>query len=140
MTTSEYRKPLPAITEENRGYWASAKAHRLAMQRCGSCGRFRFPITTFCPYCLGEQSEWTPVSGRATVYSFIIMHQVYDQRFKDDVPYNVTAVELEEGPRLYTNLVGIANDAIQVGMPVTVVYDDVTEDVTLVKFRPVSAE
>lgn len=136
MTTMEYRKPLPAITEQNREYWESAKAHRLMLQRCQACGRFRFPITAFCPNCLSDQTEWTPVSGRGTVYSFIIMHQVFDQRFKDDVPYNVTAVELEEGPRLYTNLVEIANEEITVGAPVTVVYDDVTDEITLVKFRP----
>jgi uncharacterized OB-fold protein len=135
MTTG-YSKPLPAITDENREYWASAKAHALALPRCRSCKRFRYPPTTFCPYCLGDQSDWTPVSGRATVYSFIIMHQVYDQRFKDDVPYNVTAVELEEGPRLYTNLVQVANEEIRVGMPVTVVYEDVTDAITLVKFCP----
>ena len=76
------------------------------------------------------------MSGRGTVYSFVIMHQVYDPAFKDDVPYNVAAVELEEGPRLYTNLVDVANAAIRVGMPVSVVYDDVTDGITLVKFRP----
>ncbi len=136
MTTMEYRKPLPAITEQNREYWASAKAHRLMLQRCQACGRFRFPISAFCPYCLSDQTEWTAVSGHGTVYSFIIMHQVFDQRFKDDVPYNVAAVELEEGPRLYTNLVEIANEEISVDAPVTVVYDDVTDEITLVKFRP----
>ena len=66
----------------------------------------------------------------------MIMHQVYDQSFKDDVPYNVTAVELAEGPRLYTNLIDCANEAISVGMAVTVAYDDVTDEITLVKFRP----
>jgi len=131
-----YAKPLPHVTEETRPYWDSAKAHRLALQRCASCGRFRFPPTTFCPNCLSEASEWTPVSGRGSVYSFVIMHQVYDQAFKADVPYNVAAVELEEGPRLYSNLVGIANEAIRVGMPVRVVYDDVSEEITLVKFEP----
>lgn len=131
-----YSKPLPAITEENRPYWESAKAHRLALPRCGACGRFRFPPTSHCPNCLSAETAWQAVSGRGTVYSFVVMHQVYDSAFKDDVPYNVAAVELDEGPRLYTNLVGIANAAIRVGMPVRVVYDDVTEAVTLVKFRP----
>ncbi|HEY7295561.1 MAG TPA: OB-fold domain-containing protein [Dehalococcoidia bacterium] len=135
MTTT-YRKPLPVATEETRPYWESAKAHRLALPRCTACGRFRFPPTTFCPHCLSDAGEWTPVSGRGSVYSFVIMHQVYDQAFKDDVPYNVAAVQLDEGPRLYTNLVEIANEAIRVGMPVSVVYEDVSAEITLVKFRP----
>jgi uncharacterized OB-fold protein len=134
--TIAYSKPLPTITEENRAYWDSAKAHRLAIQRCQSCARFRYPISTFCPYCLSDSVEWTPVSGNGTVYSFVIMHQVYHQAFRDDVPYNVTAVELEEGPRLYTNIVDCPNDQIRVGMPLTVCYDDVTDEITLVKFRP----
>lgn len=131
-----YAKPLPAISDETRPYWESAKAHKLALPRCTACGRFRFPPTTFCPHCLSDATEWAPVSGRGTVYSFVIMHQVYDQSFKGDVPYNVAAVELAEGPRLYTNIVDCANDAISVGMAVTVAYADVTDEVTLIKFRP----
>lgn len=134
MTTA-YSKPLPAITDENRSYWESARAHRLALPRCTNCGRFRYPPTSFCPYCLSDATEWAPVSGRATVYSFIIMHQVYDKAFEGDVPYNVAAVELEEGPRLYSNLVEIANEDIRVGMPLSIVYENVTDEVTLVKFR-----
>jgi uncharacterized OB-fold protein len=76
------------------------------------------------------------VSGKATVYSFIIVHQRYDPSFAEDLPYNVTVVELEEGPRLVTNLVGIANDQIRVGMPLTITYEDITEEYTLPKFRP----
>jgi uncharacterized OB-fold protein len=132
-----YAKPMPTITDENREYWASAKAHALRMQRCKACGTFRFPPTTFCTNCLGPESEWAPLSGRGTVYSFVIMHQVYDPAFKDDVPYNVVTVELEEGPRLYANLLDCPKDQIRVGMAVTVAYDDATDEVTLVKFRPV---
>jgi uncharacterized OB-fold protein len=116
-----YEKPLPTITDDNREYWASAKEHALRMQRCKECGRFRFPPTTFCTNCLSPETEWAPVSGRATVYSFVIMHQVYHPAFRDDVPYNVVAVELEEGPRFYSNVVRAV--------------DDVTPEVTLVKFR-----
>ena len=135
MTTA-YRKPLPTITEENRPYWESAKQHRLALPRCAQCNRFRYPPTTYCPYCLGEGTEWTPISGRASVYSFIIMHQVYHKAFENDVPYNVAAVEFEEGPRVYSNIVGCPNEDIRVGMELNIVYEDVTDEVTLVKFRP----
>src|SRR5579883_965064 len=115
MTASTYSKPLPEITEENRPYWESAKAHRLALQRCTNCGKFRLPISTFCPNCLSDATEWTPVSGRGTVYSFVIMHQVYRPAFRAEVPYNVAAIEFEEGPRVYSNIVGCPNDQIKVG-------------------------
>ena len=137
MTTpTAYEKPLPVKTEENAPYWDSAKAHALELQCCDNCGRFRYPVAPFCPNCLSEEVSWKPVSGKATVYSFIIVHQRYDPSFADDLPYNVAVVELEEGPRLVTNIVGIANDQIRVGMPLSVRYEDITEEFTLPKFRP----
>jgi uncharacterized OB-fold protein len=70
------------------------------------------------------------------VYSFVIVHQRYDASFAGDLPYNVAIVELEEGPRLVTNIVGCAREDVYVGMPVHVTYEDVTDEFTLPKFRP----
>lgn len=137
MTTStEYQKPLPSKTDENARYWESAQQHALELQRCGGCGRFRYPSAPFCPNCLSPEAEWQPISGKAAVYSFIIVHQRYDPSFADDLPYNVAIVELDEGPRLVTNIVGCRNEDIRVGMPLTITYEDVTEEFTLPKFRP----
>lgn len=137
MTAStEYQKPLPVKTEENARFWESAQRHALELQRCAACGKFRYPCAEFCPNCLSPEAAWQPVSGRAAVYSFIIVHQRYDPSFVDDLPYNVAVVELEEGPRLVTNIVGCANGEIRIGMPLTVTYEDVTEEFTLPKFRP----
>lgn len=137
MTAStEYQKPLPVKTEENARYWESAKRHALELQRCSACGRFRYPPATFCPRCLSPDADWLPISGRALVYSFIVVHQRYDPSFAEDLPYNVAIVELDEGPRLVTNIVGCPNEAIRVGMPVMITYEDVTEEFTLPKFRP----
>ncbi|MGD9891711.1 MAG: Zn-ribbon domain-containing OB-fold protein [Dehalococcoidia bacterium] len=137
MTTStEYAKPLPVRTEENAPFWDSAKRHALEMQRCGNCGRFRYPVADFCPRCLSPEFEWQAVSGNATLYSYIIVHQRYDPSFADDLPYNVAVVELDEGPRLVSNIVGIPNGDIRVGMPLTITYEDVTDEFTLPKFKP----
>ncbi len=137
MTTSTgYAKPLPVRTDENAPYWDSARRHALEMQRCGNCGRFRYPVALFCPRCLSPEYEWQPVSGKAVVYSFIVVHQRYDPSFAEDLPYNVAVVELDEGPRLVTNLVNVKNDDIRVGMPVTVTYEDITDEFTLPKFQP----
>jgi uncharacterized OB-fold protein len=76
------------------------------------------------------------VSGRGHVYSFIIVHQQHDAAFKDDIPYNVAVVELEEGARLVTNVAGCANSDLRVGMPVQAAFVEATPEVTLLKFRP----
>ena len=137
MTTpTDYVKPLPVKTPENAPYWESAKAHALKLPRCSSCGRFRYPPAEHCPGCLSDAAEWSEVSGKGTVYSFTIVHQRYDPSFADDLPYNVSVVELEEGPRLVTNVVGAENKDLRVGMPLTITYEDITDEFTLPKFRP----
>jgi uncharacterized protein len=134
-SATEYQKPLPIRDAENAPYYDSLQQHQMRMQRCPN-GHFRFPVNVVCPTCLSPEFTWEPVSGRGTIFSFTIIHQLYDQGFKDDLPYPVAVVELDEGPRLVTNIVNCPREAIQVGMPVQVVYDDVTPEFTLAKFEP----
>ena len=137
MTTTEYRKPLPNLNNpRSRPFWEAAKRHELSMQRCPSCGYVRYPAGRYCPECLEQNDERVTLSGHGTIWSFGVYHHVFNQNFREDVPYNVALVELEEGPRLITNIVGVPNEAIRIGMPVEAVFDDVTDEVTLVKFRP----
>ena len=82
--------------------------------------------------------QWVPSSGRGRVYTWIVVHQRYSKAFEEDLPYNVAIVELDEGPRLLTSLVGIENEAIRPDLQVEVAWDDVTDEITLPKFRPVS--
>jgi uncharacterized OB-fold protein len=135
MRTDEYAKPLPRITADNRPFWEATKRRELRLQRCAACGRFRYPPAPVCPECLSEDSTWTRVSGRGTVSTFVVFHKIYFPSFARDVPYNVVQVELAEGPRLTANLVDVPNEQITVGMPVEVVFDDVTAEVTLPRFR-----
>jgi uncharacterized OB-fold protein len=134
--TAEYAKPLPLRTEENAPFFDYLNAGELRLQRCGACGAWRYPPAHSCPECLTEGGDWTAVSGTGSVYSFIVVHQRYDAAFADDIPYNVAVVELDEGPRLVTNLVGCENSDLRVGMRVRAELVRVTEDVTLAKFRP----
>jgi uncharacterized OB-fold protein len=129
-------KPLPRPTEDTAPYWEAACRGELRMQRCGDCGHVRFPPALLCARCLSEKHEWVQLSGRGTVFSWIVVHQSQHPAFNADTPYNVTIVELEEGPRLHTNLIDCPNDQIRVGMPVEVVFDKVSDEVTLPKFRP----
>ncbi len=130
------KKPLPRIDEESRGYWEGLARHELWLQRCGACGRLRFPPRAVCPSCLASAITWVRASGRGTVYTFTVTYQNHAPGFRDELPYVLAIVELEEGPRLMTNVVGCAPDAVRIGMPVEIVYDEVTPEVTLAKFRP----
>ena len=136
---ADYTKPLPVITQDSEPYWSAAKAHEFRMQRCTDCGKFRFPPTHACWYCLSTNTEWAELSGRGTVWSFTVMHQPYYKGFTDELPYAVLVVELEEGPRLMANLVDIDEErtGLTCDMPLEIVFDDVTPEVTLPRFRPI---
>lgn len=133
--TTPYSKPLPEVTNDNRPFWEACKRHELLLQTCSACGHVRH-ANPICPRCWSLDYTWTPASGRGRVYTWVVVHQRYNRAFEQDLPYNVTIIELDEGPRLVTNLVGIDNDAILPELPVEVVWDEVTEELTLPKFRP----
>jgi len=131
-----YSKPIPTITAELRPFFEAAKRHELAVQRCADCGTHRFPARELCSNCLSRRSAWVPVSGAGEVFSYNIMHQVYHPGFAGEVPYAVVVVKLREGPKLTSNLVGVAPHDIRIGMPVQVIFEDISSEVTLPKFRP----
>lgn len=132
---SEYRKPLPRVTPDNRSFWEAARRHELRLQRCGECGQLWYPPGPVCPECLSERFEWARVSGRGTISSFAVFHKAYFPAFAEEIPYAVVQVELEEGPRLLSNLVDVPPGEIRVGMPVEVVFDDVAPELSLPRFR-----
>jgi len=133
-----YKKTLPRVDEESRGYWEALQRHELVFQRCGSCRTDRFPPRAVCPVCLSSAVEWMRASGRATVYSFTVTHQNQAPGWREELPYVLAVVELAEGPRLMTNLVDVAPDEVRIGMAVEIVFDDVTPEITLPKFRPLA--
>ena len=135
--TKPSRKPLPRIDEESRGYWEALARHELYFQRCRECGTKRFYPRALCPRCLSSATEWVRASGWGTVYSFTVTHQNQAPGFREELPYVLAIVELDEGVRMMTNVVGCAPDAVRIGMPVQVVFEDVTAEITLAKFRPV---
>ena len=134
--TKPHPKPLPRLDEESRGYWEALARHELYFQRCRDCGTKRFYPRAVCPACLSSATEWVRASGRGTVYSFTVTYQNQAPGFREELPYVLAIVELEEGVRMMTNIVGGAPDAVRVGMAVEVVFEDVTTEITLAKFRP----
>ncbi len=129
-------KPLPVPTEDSSPYWEACKKHELRMQRCKACGHFRFPPSVVCPRCTSLEADWEKLSGRGEVYTFIIVHKTYHPAFDSDIPYNVAIVRLEEGPMLHTNVVECRNDDLYIGMPVEVIFQDMNDKISLLKFRP----
>lgn len=131
-----YDGPLPAVDPESRPFWEAAKAHRLRLPRCTACGKFHFYPRSFCVHCHHRHIEWADVSGRGTVYSYYVAHRPAHPAFQDRVPYVVALVDLEEGPRMLTNIVDCPPEQVRIGMPVEVVFRDVTEEISLPCFRP----
>ncbi|MDH3235631.1 MAG: Zn-ribbon domain-containing OB-fold protein [Alphaproteobacteria bacterium] len=135
MTEAPYAKPLPRVTPDNKPFFDGLRAGALRLPRCAACDRFYFPPGPVCPFCFSEMLEWSATSGRGTVSSWVVVHKAWFPAFQDDVPYNVVQVELEEGPRLTSNIVDIDPDVLRIGLAVEAVYDAVTPDMTLLRFR-----
>ncbi len=131
-----YTKPLPRPTDvDNAPYWLAARNGVLECQCCGHCGRFRFPAAPICPFCRSRGARWKALSGRGVVESFCRFHKAYWPAFAADLPYLVVQVRLDEGVRLYSNLIDVPDDQVRIGLQVEASFEAVTTDVTLVKFR-----
>ncbi len=135
----KYPKPLPRIDEESKGFWEGCRRHQLYVQKCRDCGAYRYYPRALCPGCLSDNTEWVLSSGRGTVYTFTVTYQNLAPGFRDSLPYVMAYVELEEGVRLLTNIVDCPPEQVKIGMPVEVVFDDVTPEVTLPKFKPAAS-
>jgi len=132
------RQVRPFLEElEAKPFWANLREHKLTAQRCKACGKFfTFPPQGSCPHCLSSDYDWIAVSGKGKVYSFVTYHRAWHPAYQDKTPYNVSLIDLDEGPRLISNVVACKHDAVKIGMPVEIVYDD-REEYTLPQFRPV---
>ncbi len=136
---NEVRRLTPQPSPETQRYWDGCKRHELWLPYCKQCDQHFFYPRAFCPRCFSWEIEWRQASGRGTVYTFAIQYRAYAPGFEP--PYVTAIIQLDEGPRLLTNLVDIEPDAekIRCDMPVEVTFEDVTDEISLPKFRPVSA-
>ena len=132
---SEYRKPLPKPAVESEPFWHGCKKHQLLLPHCPHCKSYWFPASVTCPQCLSLHWEWKPSPGKGKIHSFGVYHRVYHKGFEPEIPYAVALVQLDEGPRLVSNIVGCTLEELRCDAPVEVVFEDVTENMTLYKFR-----
>jgi uncharacterized protein len=137
---SEPQKTLPVPSADSIPFWQACREHELRLQKCDSCGHLLFPPASRCPQCLGNKLTWARLSGRGRIYSFVVYHRVYHPGFEKSIPYVVALVELEEGPRLISNIVGCDPKAVRCDMAVSVVFDDVADEIALHQFRLVTTD
>ena len=132
-------RPLPAITPETRHFWEGTRSGELRLQKCLACAHVYFPPRPFCPRCASRQVAVVRASGRATLYSYVIHHRPAPGFAP---PYSIAVVQLEEGPRLMTNIVDVEQtpEALQLDMPLEVVFQRMSDDIALPLFRPSKAE
>ncbi len=128
------RHPRPGITHDNAFFWEGLAKGQLLLQRCAGCGRLQHPPEPMCPACHSLAFEAMEASGRGRVYSYVVAHHPPIPPF--EYPNVIALVELEEGPRLVSNLVDVAPDAVTIGMPVAVEFVAVDDELTLHQFRP----
>ena len=137
---AEYAGRLPVATPESQPYWDGLKEHKLMLPTCDDCGPHFYP-RPFCPMpkCFNWDIKWMEASGKGKVHTFVISHQPIPPYNTEDnpPPYVIAVIELEEGPRMMSNLIIDDPYSTTVDMDVEIVYDDVTDDVTLPKFKPV---
>ena len=129
-------KPVPIPDEISAPFFDGARDGKLMLQHCAACDRWSFPVRERCPHCFAGSLRWRAASGRGTLYTFAIMHQVMNPGFASAVPYNVAQVDLDEGVRMTSNVVEIGNDALRIGMRLEAVFEDVGGNVRIPKFRP----
>jgi uncharacterized OB-fold protein len=131
-----YEKPLPKPNADDKAFWDGCKEHQLRFQKCQSCGLIRWPPSLICPNCSSQDTELVPLSGKGKVYTFVVYHQAYHPAFEKDLPYVTAVIQLEEGPCLLSNIVGCDPKAVKCDMPVEVTWEDITEEFSLPKFKP----
>ncbi len=132
----EYKKPLPQPSPWSKPFWDGCKRREFLIQKCKDCERSIFYPKLFCPNCLSDNLEWVRATGRGKVYSYTVIHSYQPTEFEEDVPYVVAVIDLEEGVRMMSNIIECSPEMVKCDMEVEVVFDDVTEEITLPKFKP----
>ena len=133
-----YDKPLPRGEDFNGEFYRFCKDHELRFQRCQDCGAWRHMPRESCQACGSFNWAWERAGGRGRVFSWTVVHRALHPGFAEELPYAAVVVELEEGVRIVSHVLNLPVDELRVGLPVEVVFDDVTPEVTLPKFRPLA--
>ncbi|MET9516258.1 bifunctional MaoC family dehydratase N-terminal/OB-fold nucleic acid binding domain-containing protein [Streptomyces sp. NPDC002994] len=130
-------RPRPVVNRDNAGFWDGVARHKLLIQRCEGCGTLRFPWLPGCGGCGSPEWDTVEAAGAGTVFSYVVMHHPPFPAF--DPPYAVGLIELAEGVRMVSNVVGVPYDKVRIGMPVRLGFLRVDGELELPVFRPVAS-
>jgi uncharacterized OB-fold protein len=133
---SSVQKPVPVPDADSRDFWSACAEHRLLIQECGVCGHLQFYPRMVCTACGSRQVGWKEAGGDASVYSYSVVRRAPSEAFAKDVPYVLALVELDEGVRMMTNVVGCDPSQVTIGMRVRVLFEDLVPGISLPKFAP----
>jgi len=129
-------KPIPEPDADSRQFWEACKEKRFIVQRCTECLTPRYPPSHFCPHCRSTSTEWIESAGEGSIYSWIVVqHPIPRELYGDEVPYVVALIELNEGVRIASNIIGCDPEDIEASAPVKVVFEEAREGVVLPKFK-----
>ena len=136
MSTKEWKKPLPQIVGETRPFWDACRRGELWIQWCEVCKEYQFYPRGICAACFSPGIKWVKAKGTGTVWTFTVTRQNRTPGFAEEVPYVLALVELEEGVKLFTNIVECDPKEVHIGMPVEVTFRRATPEVTIPYFKP----
>lgn len=134
-TEAKAKPILPTVNDLNRPFWEGCKSGQFLLQECAHCHFKRYPAAPSCPKCLAVESTWQPASGRAELFSYVIFERAYNPAWEGRTPYNVSLVELEEGPIVLSNVIDIPNTDLKIGMKLNVTFRQESE-VSIPVFKP----
>lgn len=138
LTDEDLKKPLPVPTKWSKPFWDAAKEHRLILRKCINCGNIDHPPYLYCTVCHSDDHQWIEAQGKGTILAYTVNYFGVPFPFWKDLPYALGIIELVEGVRMISNIVDCDPEQLRNGMEVEVVFDDVTDEITLPKWRPVS--
>lgn len=130
-----YNKPLPEPQKWSRAFWDGAKQGKLLLKRCKDCGHIDHPPYMYCTECMSFNHEWIEASGKGKIHTFTTTYLGAPPAFAHEQPYTVAMIDLEEGVRMLSNIIGAKPEDIKIDLDVEAVFEDVTDEITLVKFK-----
>ena len=132
----EWNKPLPSVVGETKPYWDSCRRGDLVIQKCDDCNKYQFYPRGICSNCWSNNIQWVKSTGRGTIWTYTVTYQNRTLGFAQDVPYILALVELDEGVKMFTNIVECETSNVQIGMPVEVTFVQASNQISVPYFRP----
>jgi uncharacterized OB-fold protein len=138
--TKHSGKFIPRPRPETKAWWDACRGHKLMVQHCLQCGAFQFYPRIVCSKCMSDRLEWRQSCGHGVVSTYTICRLPVGEGYADDVPYVIALIQLKEGPTMMSNIVQCDPDSVKTGMPVEVVFETWTEEITMPQFRPLPSK